>query len=467
MAFLSLPNELLLDLAGNLGVEDLYALIRANRRLANLLLPLLHHLGAQERGLNTSTALCWAAYYGYEGLVQSLLDKGVHIDGLGLYVGLIIGTKSARVQGNALYWATEDRHNAVARVFSEMEPGTGALSWDQQVRMTPIFWAVIGGHETVVKLLIERGATFGQPAFGKSLLHDAVRGGHVGVARVLLENGFDPDSVERPRHWYWNVPIHTAVIRGDEAMLGLLLDKGAKIDARDQKGAYTALHCAAGGGNLAVMRQLLERGADIEATEGVWGGTPLHVAAYSGQGEAVEFLLGRGADISARTDAGDTILHNLTRNFTQLKMLKLLLAEGADANLKNSNGNTPLHQLVTYGYVSGGSHEAIAVLSEGGADIFARDKEGRSVLRCAEEQRDGIKIGILLGFFGYGVENPAKRISTYSGSSRFSRYLYERMWTANGRSHPLSHFVLSWSILWARFVSLIQYVPFRSGNKQL
>jgi len=67
----------------------------------------------------------------------------------------------------------------------------------------------------------------------------------------------------------------------------------------------TPLHLAASSGNAAVLALLLDKGADINAKESEWGQTPLIFAAAADRTEAVRLLITRGADVKVKTSALD------------------------------------------------------------------------------------------------------------------------------------------------------------------
>lgn len=109
----------------------------------------------------------------------------------------------------------------------------------------------------------------------------------VRTARVLLDAGVDPDTAAG--HPYETAPgretdrpLHFAAAAGNVEMVRLLLDKGAKVDARDNTGK-TALHFAS---TPRAARTLLEAGADPVAKDAS-GATPLETA----QSPAVKELL--------------------------------------------------------------------------------------------------------------------------------------------------------------------------------
>lgn len=75
-------------------------------------------------------------------------------------------------------------------------------------------------------------------------------------------------------------------------------------------GMVAWLPCAAWKGHTAVVSLLLDYGADVNARNdnGHWGNTPLHAAAHGNQRAVAEVLIARGADIQAVNCAGRTPL---------------------------------------------------------------------------------------------------------------------------------------------------------------
>ncbi|HVG01842.1 MAG TPA: ankyrin repeat domain-containing protein [Nitrospira sp.] len=145
---------------------------------------------------------------------------------------------------------------------------------------------------------------------------------------------------------------HRALTERSADQAGLLLDKGANIDARNSQGA-TSLMTAAGRGNLALLNLLIKRGARIDAADHE-GKTALHEASFHNEVLCVEALLVAGAQPSVRNALGFTPLHQAVRRFweipgesnqdrlaKQANIIRLLLRYGADPSMLDGSGRTP------------------------------------------------------------------------------------------------------------------------------
>jgi ankyrin repeat protein len=59
-----------------------------------------------------------------------------------------------------------------------------------------------------------------------------------------------------------------------EAVVKLLLAKGAELDSQDRRG-WTLLSWAAENGHEVAMKLLLEKGAELDSRDNIYGRTPL------------------------------------------------------------------------------------------------------------------------------------------------------------------------------------------------
>ncbi len=123
---------------------------------------------------------------------------------------------------------------------------------------------------------------------GHHALYLAIRDQSRKVTETLL--GWPKIDIEA-RNKQDESPLMIAALKGDLELVKRLVS----LDADVNKPGWTALHYAATSGHVAVMRLLLEKHAYIDA-EAPNGTTPLMMAAHYGTPEAVKLLLEEGAD---------------------------------------------------------------------------------------------------------------------------------------------------------------------------
>ena len=98
-------------------------------------------------------------------------------------------------------------------------------------------------------------------------------------------------------------PLMLAALKGELELAAQMVKKGADVN----KTGWTPLHYAASNGHVAVIKLLLENHAYIDA-ESPNGTTPLMMASMYGSPEAVKLLLDEGADLSLKNQQGMTAL---------------------------------------------------------------------------------------------------------------------------------------------------------------
>ena len=101
---------------------------------------------------------------------------------------------------------------------------------------------------------------------------------------------------------------HLAAYEGDAHAVAAWLDEGGDVDARCTKlGDMTLLMAATWGGQEAMVRMLLQRGASVNLQASL-NGTALMHAAGNGHTTVVKALLDAKADASLQTILGHTAL---------------------------------------------------------------------------------------------------------------------------------------------------------------
>ncbi|KAG5794504.1 hypothetical protein H9Q69_006460 [Fusarium xylarioides] len=172
--------------------------------------------------------------------------------------------------------------------------------------------------------------------------------------------------------------LHIAAYFGLSELVEHLLDMGPAVDSADRTGR-TPLSYAAEQGYDAIVVMLIERGAKVDSQDGEVvptrhyynknaGRTPLSFATQQGHEAVVHILIANGASSSVRSKSGRTPLsyavengrENLVRLFLDTEpgdinielgraienehegIVRLLIGNGADVNYSTTSGFTPL-----------------------------------------------------------------------------------------------------------------------------
>ncbi|GLH10914.1 Tyrosine-protein kinase Shark [Gryllus bimaculatus] len=163
----------------------------------------------------------------------------------------------------------------------------------------------------------------------------AVRQGNVQTALKLLVEG----AAVRLSDKEMNELLHEAVKAGQDRIVSLLLNAGAKGDARNCCGE-TPLHVATSNNHLVIMSSLLEGYCDVNARN-CDGVTALHLATRAdASGQSVLLLLSKHADVAVKTARGDTPLHWAAVH-GNVTAVKALLKAKASRNVRNNCGKIP------------------------------------------------------------------------------------------------------------------------------
>ena len=252
----------------------------------------------------------------------------------------------------------------------------------------PLCAAAILGLESVVVLLLERGADSTESVIGNGerALHTAAYFAQLEVMKILIDRGA---SVNGHVWTPLSGAISSIFFLGDRldneegavAAARLLLARGANIDLQpDPRYGNTIplLIQAAKTGSVQLVELLLTYGADVNLRFRQ-GTTVLHEA-NSGTPGMFQLLVDHGADLHARDENGESpllrVCHDLNREPEDT--VRLLLNLGADICSRNNLEETPLFRAAERGFC-----RITQVLMEYGADIHARDKFGRSVISSA------------------------------------------------------------------------------------
>ena len=159
-------------------------------------------------------------------------------------------------------------------------------------------------------------------------LHWAAYYGHLEIAEILISRGADLDA-EDPDY---STPLYLAAEQGHPKVVEFLVSKGAEVNVKSNAWGYTPLHRAAWGpvtmrkhlgageagtvseadlneNYLEIVGMLLEKGAKVDVLDND-GKTPLDQAIGNGEKEIVVLLRKHGAEhgtIDAAAYGGDSL----------------------------------------------------------------------------------------------------------------------------------------------------------------
>jgi ankyrin repeat protein len=376
------------------GETPLMAVARTgNVEAATLLLDAGADINAKEHWGGQS-ALMWAAAQSQPEMVKLLASRGADLDAHGVirqWARKVIKEPRPKDMNKggftALLYAAREGCIECGRHL--VEAGADPDLGDPE-RVAPLVLAIENMHFDFAAYMIEAGADLDRwDLFGRSPLYMAAdvstlpvmgNGAMVvlpsldehtalDVARMLLERGANPNVQLKRRPPYRNVPqdrggdailaqgatpLLRAARAGDAPFVALLLEHGALVDLPSKEGV-TPLMAASGveyglrvtrgrnrtiEGVVATLQLLVDAGANVDArmiTE-----PARRVVANASQRTAGYTYAGRGRQVPSPDAVPDqTALHGAAMRGLN-PVIEFLAAHGADLEAKDANGRTPL-----------------------------------------------------------------------------------------------------------------------------
>jgi ankyrin repeat protein len=291
----------------------------------------------------------------------------------------------------ALAHAARRGHVEIVRHLLDSGANVRATRSGKDDRWSPLFWSVgWGAKPDMVTMLLDHGADIlaradHHGAADDTVLHTAGRyADNEEIVRLLLDRGADAllacrcgDGDSREEGY---TPLHSAVRAQHHPIVDLLVARGADTDA----------FSAAGRG---LADWFGTHGADVDLTDAN-GETSLHWAIACRQADLARLLIAEGASLAARDRYGRTPLHAAILADAD-DLVALCVDSGATPDAfahaalgqpeavdtpdeQDAFGWTPLHWACRTG-----QGDTARALLERGADVNARDAEGRPPLFIA------------------------------------------------------------------------------------
>ena len=294
------------------------------------------------------TFLVFAVEFGYDQIVQLLLDQGADINAKSGYFGNALGTAIARGD-DKLVQILFDR-GADINTQSDYRSALWATSFAENEKVMQILL----DKEVDIEVRRDNYGTIIRN-YG-TIMKAASSGGYDKVVQMLFDKGVDIDIKD------YGYALRMASGEGDQKVVQMLLDKRVDIDAQDYD---IALLKASERDREKVVLMLLDRGADVNAQGGELGNA-LQVASYIGYKKMVQVLLNRGADINAQGGYFGNALQAASSGGHD-KIVQILLDEGADINAQGGQSGNALQAASYKGY-----DKMVQVLLNRGADVNAQ-----------------------------------------------------------------------------------------------
>jgi ankyrin repeat protein len=338
--------------------------------------------------------------------------------------GLAFLLKTQKADGT---WFVESRLHPPAQVSPPFFETNHPYGHDQFISLMGECWAVtalaaaLGPGQVRDAPELKEAAPVGVEPWAETILF-----GTVEQVRGLLDKKFDPNSATKS-----GGTTALMLAMPDLEKATLLLDRGAKINARS-KSRYSALLVAAQYPNASpVIRKLLASGAEVKLPKGagspMFGAFPLALATLAGNAEILKALKGAGDQVD-----GSFVLVGLAPitplvyavSFEDARVVEALLDAGAKLDQTDDDGLTPL----SWAAIGNRVETARAMIARG-ANVNHADKRGYTPLHYAAsiDFGDSAMIELLLKS---GAKADAKTGEGATARELAGKYAHRRLMAA-------------------------------------
>jgi ankyrin repeat protein len=331
---------------------------------------------------------------GHLGVIQVLDELRINLQSLNKY------------KASLLFTAAQEGHLHIARYLLKGNiPFKNLINEDER---TPLTVAVGYGHLELVEFFIDQGFNnLSKHPLVSSPLRVAVINRQIEIVDALIKKyKFNPNSIDK---FIYTTLLSEAMDYEYIEIAKILLENGANPDLPNNDNS-TALHKAASQGNIDAINLLLMHKASVDV-RGNKGYTPMQEAAKRWHCQAIKILIEYGADPLIKDEEENTALHlvlleeiryirkenSYTRQEKKLKVINMLVKYGVDPKVGNKENITLLHlaaKSLHYDIVK-------VLIMDYGLDPKTQDEKGNSSLHW------------LAGYKGYKSKSPHREQSSY------------------------------------------------------
>ena len=347
------------------------------------------------------TALSWAAWSNDEAdLLKTLIKAGADIE------------KPDNRGRTPLYFAST-KSAEHTRLLLATGAKTDCLNWN------PLMKAIANGDAKSVATELKKNADNAddKDACDRSVMHLAAYLGNAEIIELLSKKLVPTDVLDADRR----TPLHYAVLWGTTGNAISLIENGASLESTDKQEASPLWYSK----DREMAKVLIDRGAKVNENSKIRLPLLFKTLGYvtwkgrqPDNPKILKTLIELGIDSTQTIDGpfGETgitpLMHACSHG--SVESVRLLIESGADVNAKNGNGRTAMHYAA-----KGRSPAVIQLLRKHGAQVDLRDKEGITPL--LETVQYGVNAEVLHELIKAGANVNATREFSKSSAIHLCR----------------------------------------------
>ena len=293
-------------------------------------------------------------------------------------------------------------------------------------------------------------------SYDNTFLHFAAELGNEKIVKVLIENGARIEA----RNLGKQTPLHCAAEKGHEKVVETILENEERINSGSASG-YAYLYKTTQWLYRGIVNTLLQK-KDLVDSEDAWGYTALHYAAMNKHAKTVETLIKKEANINTKNMFGQTPLR-IAAICRHKEIVEILIAQGADVNIVDADGATVLH------FEECSKHkEIVEALIENGINVNAVNKDNKNALHEAAEfgWKEAAEILVEKGIRVNAIDkegNTPLHKAAEEGNDEIFGFLIRKgasIAARNNEGHtPLKIILNNKTLDWKAWIKMIQLVP--------